>query len=437
MNTLLSALYAGAAELRTDSGRLASDDLAAAVGAVAARVAGARTVAVATTDPQATMIAVAGAIAAGAAAVPISQGTATEERRHILADSAPDLVLDEVEPGAHAPLPAPLPADESPGLILYTSGSTGRPKGVVLSRRAIAFGLDALSGVWDWTADDALVHALPLTHVHGLVFGVLGPLRLGSPLVYTGPMLRPVLGGTIYFGVPTTWGSLADAAVEELSGARLLVSGAAPLPRATFTRIARISGHLILDRYAMTETLVIASPSPSDPDRAPGSLGRPLPGVEIVLRDAGMPEETGEVLVRGDSLFSGYLGRPSTLLPDGWFPTGDLGRLGDDGTLSLAGRCATDIIKTAGYRVGAGEVEDALLSHPAVTEAAVVGLPDDWLGERVTAWVVLSEEVSAETLNEHLSERLSPFKRPRAIHMTTALPRNQLGKLQKNLLKEG
>jgi acyl-CoA synthetase (AMP-forming)/AMP-acid ligase II len=432
---LLPALYEGRASLTTDDRVLAHDELAGAVGAVAAAVAGAHTVAVATDDPMSTLVAVAGVIAAGAAAIPISARSTVPEREHIVRDCGPDLVIEQVALDASAPLPADRSADTDPALILYTSGSTGQPKGVVLSRRAIAFDLDALAKVWAWSADDVLVHALPLSHVHGLVFGGLGPLRIGSPLTYVAPTLRPVEGATVYFAVPAIWNSLPDAQVRALNRARLLVSGAAPLPKATFERVEELSGHRIVDRYAMTETLVNTAPALSDRERRPGSLGRPLPGVDIELRDAGTGDGAGEIHVRGPNLFSGYLGHPGALDHDGWFATGDLGRWNDDGSLRLTGRCSTDNIKTAGYRVGAGEVEDALLSHPAVREAAVIGLPDKTLGERVAAWVVLSESLHEDVLVEHLAARLSAFKRPREIHVIDALPRNHLGKIQKSRLR--
>lgn len=432
---LLPALYEGRASLTTGDRVLAHDELAGAVGAVAATVAGACRVAVATDDPMATLVAVAGVIAAGAAAIPISARSTVPEREHILRDCDPDQVIEHVALDARAPLPAEKSADTDPALILYTSGSTGQPKGVVLSRRAIAFDLDALAKVWAWSADDVLVHALPLSHVHGLVFGGLGPLRIGSPLTYVAPTLRPVAGATVYFAVPAIWNALPDAQVRALNRARLLVSGAAPLPKATFERVEELSGHRIVDRYAMTETLVNTAPTLSDHDRRHGSLGRPLPGVDVELRDAGTGDGTGEIFVRGPNLFSGYLGHRGALDDSGWFATGDLGRWNDDGSLRLTGRCSTDIIKTAGYRVGAGEVEDALLRHPAVREAAVIGLPDKTLGERVTAWVVLSESLHENVLFEHLAAQLSAFKRPREIHVIDALPRNHLGKIQKSRLR--
>lgn len=433
---LLSALYAGTADLRVGDRRLAGDDLAGAVGAVAATVGGARTVLVTTRDPLETLVAVAGVVSAGGTAVPLSPSAAPAEREHVVGDSDPDLVLDRVELSARDSLPEQRTGwtDSSPALLLYTSGSTGRPKGVPLSSRSIRANLDALAQVWEWNADDILVHGLPLSHVHGLVFGGLGPLRIGSRLEYTAPTLRPVDGGTVYFGVPTMWGSLGDGAMRALSGARLLASGAAPLPQELFARLEALSGHQVVDRYAMTETLVNTAPRIAG-SRVHGSLGQPLPGVDIQLRDVGIDEDTGEVHVRGPNVFSGYLGHGSALDADGWFATGDLGRWAEDGSLRLVGRRATDLIKTAGYRVGAGEVEEALLSYPDVADAAVIGVPDDIIGERVVAWIVVSGQFSKASLLEHTTQLLAPYKRPRDIHIVDSLPRNHLGKLQKALLR--
>jgi acyl-CoA synthetase (AMP-forming)/AMP-acid ligase II len=431
---LLAALHEGRAAVTIGDRCLAADDLSGAVGAVSARVSGSRFAAVTVADPLAVLVGVAGVIAAGAAAVPLPPSTARAEREHVLRDCSPDLILDRVDLNARSSLPGADRADEAPALVLYTSGSTGRPKGVVLSRRAIAFDLDALARAWAWDPDDVLAHALPFSHVHGLVFGGLGPLRIGSPLVYRHAALHPVDRATMYFAVPTMWASLTGDELRDLKRARLLASGAAPLPRALFDRIEGLSGHRVVDRYAMTETLVNTTPR-LDGERRHGVLGPPLPGVELELRDAGLDAETGEVHVRGQNLFSGYLGQPPALDERGWFATGDLGRW-DSGELRLTGRRSTDLIKTAGYRVGAGEVEEALLSHGGVAEAAVIGVPDDALGERVTAWVVLSGPVTAGELREHLVPLLLPYKRPRDIHVVDALPRNHLGKIQKKLLKQ-
>ncbi|WP_051828460.1 AMP-binding protein [Streptomyces bicolor] len=432
---LLPALREGRARIDVAGRRLEGDELTGAVGALAGSVAGARRVAVVAHPSIATVVAVAGVLTAGATAVPLHPEAGGRERAHVLRDAGADLVLDEPDLTARAAPPPEPPPDETPALILYTSGSTGPPKGVVVPRRAIAASLDALADLWRWTPDDVLAHALPLSHVHGLVFGSLGPLRIGSPLVHTGRYLTPVPHASVYFGVPALWGSMGAADLRELSSARLLVSGADRLRRAVTERVHRLSGHRILNRYAMTETLAIASPRAADlhTDSPAGSVGHPVPGMEVRLDGTDVVGSGGEVRVRGSGLFSGYLGRDPAVDDDGWFGTGDLGEWLPDGSLRLLGRKDTDLIKSGGYRIGAGEVEDALLAHPAVVEAAVIGVPDDRLGQRVAAWIVADDPDRAHLIS-FLAARLAPYKLPQEIHVVDALPRTALGKVHKSLL---
>ncbi|WP_055472799.1 AMP-binding protein, partial [Streptomyces pathocidini] len=322
----------------------------------------------------------------------------------------------------------------------YTSGTTGAPKGALIPRGAVAADLDALAEAWEWTPQDTLVHGLPLFHVHGLVLGVLGALRVGSRLVHTGrptPEAYAAAGGSLYFGVPTVWGRVVRdaAAARALAGARLLVSGSAPLPAPVFRDLAALTGHRPAERYGMTETLITVS-TRARGDRRPGCVGTPLPGIRTrVAAEEGA--DIGELQLTGPTLFSGYLGRPeataAAYTEDGWFRTGDIAAVEPDGTHRIVGRASTDLIKTGGYRVGAGEVENALLDHPAVHEAAVVGAPHDDLGQQIVAYVV-AEGVTEADLTAFVATHLSTHKRPRRVVFLAALPRNAMGKPQKKLL---
>jgi malonyl-CoA/methylmalonyl-CoA synthetase len=438
-------------------------ELRGAAAAVAGRLAGVRRVGVWAEPVLETVVAVVGALAAGVEVVPLNPKLGSGELRHILDDSAPELVLRpaDVDPGARAAeLPEGDADPEGIALVVYTSGTTGAPKGALLPRRAIAANLDALADAWAWTAADRLVHGLPLFHVHGLVLGVLGPLRLGGELRHLGRFdahaaaaaLRE--GATMLFGVPTMYHRLAAVAeadrdvAEALAGARLLVSGSAALPAVDFDRLERATGRRVVERYGMTETLMITAVR-ADGEPRPGWVGGPVAGVELrLLDDDGDPidaadgETIGEVAVRGPSLFAGYLNRPdatAAAMRDGWFVTGDLAARAPDGSLRIVGRRSTDLIKTGGYKVGAGEVEGALLEHPAVAEAAVTGEPDEDLGERIVAWVVARDgaaQPAATELADHVAALLTPHKRPRDVRFVDALPRNAMGKVVKARLGE-
>jgi malonyl-CoA/methylmalonyl-CoA synthetase len=328
---------------------------------------------------------------------------------------------------------------------------------VVLPRRALAADIDALAAAWEWTNQDVLVHGLPLFHVHGLVLGLLGPLRLGGALHHLGSFsvdaVARELGGraTMLFGVPTMYHRLAAAAEQHpqvaaaLGRARLLVSGSAALSASDHQRIAAATGQHVVQRYGMTESLITCAVR-VDGSRRPGTVGPPLDGVALRLVDdhGGLIEVSdddtvGEIEVAGSTLFLGYLNRPDATaeaMHDGWFRTGDVATRGPDGYLRLVGRRATDLISSGGYKIGAGEIEDALLEHPGVTEVAVTGEPDPDLGERVVAWVVAAGDPlpTAEELAEHVAGLLAPHKRPRVVHYLPALPRNEMGKVRKSEL---
>jgi fatty acid CoA ligase FadD36 len=440
---------------------LSRSDLIGAATSVAERVWGADRVAVLATPTASTALAIAGCLIAGVPVVPVPADVGQAERRHILTDSGAQAWLgpepDEPEGLPHIPvrlharswhrIPEPSPQDTA--LIIYTSGTTGPPKGVQVSGAAIAADVDALAEAWQWTADDTLVHGLPLFHVHGLVLGLLGSLRIGNRFVHTGkptPEAYAAAQGTLYFGVPTVWSRVVadQAAAEALRPARLLVSGSAGLPVPVFDELVRLTGHAPVERYGATESLITLS-TRADGERRPGWVGLPLDGIDTrLVDDDGGPvphdaETIGGLQVRGPTLFSGYLNRPDATAEafgdDGWYRTGDAAVIDGDGMHRIVGRESVDLIKSGGYRVGAGEIETVLLGHPGVAEAAVVGLPDDDLGQRIVAFIV--GEADPQELIDYVAQQLSVHKRPREVRMMDELPRNAMGKvLKKQLLTQ-
>ncbi|MFD5374287.1 acyl-CoA synthetase [Streptomyces griseoincarnatus] len=489
MSSLFPSLTAGPAggsagrpALRFGERSLTYGGLAAAAGAVAGDLKGVRTAAVWATPALETAVAVTAALLAGVVVVPLNPRSGERELGHILGDSAPDVLLAapgtalpdapaalrrvEVDPARGAD-PGSVPDDrerdpEDPALIVYTSGTTGPPKGAVIPRRSIASTLDALADAWRWTDADVLVHGLPLFHVHGLVLGTLGPLRRGGSVRHLGRFTTEGVarelnsGATMLFGVPTMYHRVAEALpaepdlVRALSGARLLVSGSAALPVHDHERITAATGARVVERYGMTETLMNTSVR-VDGETRPGSVGVPLPGVELrLVEEDGTPvaaydgETVGEIQVRGPNLFTEYLNRPDAtadaFTADGWFRTGDMAVRDPGGDVRIVGRKATDLIKSGGYKIGAGEIENALLEHPGVKEAAVTGEPDADLGERIVAWVVSADPQSPpglEELADHVAARLAPHKRPRVVRHLDVLPRNDMGKIMKRALTHG
>ncbi len=411
-----------------------------------------------------TVISVVGALLAGVEVVPIPADAGPGERAHILADSAtnvwslascaPTVTGDEA--GGRAAYRLPEVSADAGAFVLYTSGTTGLPKGVRLSRRAVAAGLDALADAWAWTPNDVLAHGLPLFHVHGLVLGVLGPLRIGGGLRHVG---RPTpaayaaaarAGASMFFAVPTIWSRIAadPESALALRSARLLVSGSAALPVPMFQRLQELTGQEVCERYGMTETLITVA-TRADGVRRAGCVGVPVAGVRTrLVGDDGAPvprdgESLGELQVCGATLFDGYLGLPeatdAAFTTDGWFRTGDVATIAPDGTHRIVGRASVDLIKSGGYRIGAGEIEGVLLGHPRVAECAVVGVPDDDLGQRIVAVVVpapdvVGSEALAAELIELVVAELSVHKRPREVRFVAALPRNEMGKVRKTHL---
>lgn len=452
---------------------LSTEDLVGVSTAVAERIAGAHTVAVLATPTTQTVLAVLGGIISGVTVVPVPPDSGPREIGHILADSGAQAWLGAAPPEPTLPVVPvrryakswhrhPQPPPESTALILYTSGTTGLPKGVPVTRRAIAEDLDALAHAWQWSAEDVLAHGLPLYHVHGLILGILGPLRTGGRVVHTGSP-RPEhyaaaatgtgleAAATMFFGVPTVWSRIAadPESARALSSARLLISGSAPLPVPVFDSIRSATGHEIVERYGMTETLITVS-TRADGERRPGWVGLPVRGVQTRLVDGETGEQVpadgssvGDLQVRGPMVASGYLNppvlapdaepAPDPWLADGWFDTGDVAVIDPEGMHQIVGRRSTDLIKSGGFRIGAGEIETVLLGHSAVQEVAVIGAPDDDLGQRIVAYVV-ADGVDEQTLIDLVADELSHHKRPREVRFIEALPRNGMGKVQKKLL---
>ena len=392
------------------------------------------------------------ALRLGLVVVPANPGYSERELQHIARDASPRGALvasDEarswlraVDPRIALDLPgdadeAPLDEIEStdPALLVYTSGTTGAPKGALHTHRSLLASAEAVRMAWRWSERDRLVLALPLFHVHGLCVALFGSLLAGGSL-----LLQPSFevdavidaavdqGATLFFGVPTMYARLAGSPrLGELARLRLCVSGSAPLAPALFERVASATGHRIVERYGMSETLMNIS-NPVDGERRPGSVGLPLPGVEVALADG------GEILLRGPNLFSGYWqnheATAAAFTADGWFKSGDLGERAADGYYSIVGR-AKDLIISGGFNVHPREVEEVLLAHPQVAEAAVAGRPSDEWGELVTAWVVArpSAVIDSAELMAFAATRLATYKRPRVVHLVKALPRNALGKV--------
>jgi malonyl-CoA/methylmalonyl-CoA synthetase len=376
-------------------------------------------------------------------------------------------VDDRMFLGRADPCEPKAPDPEDVALIGYTSGTTGRAKGAMLLHRNLAANAWAVTTAWGWTAADRLLLTLPLFHAHGLCVGLNGTLFVGATAdlrrkFEAAEVLDALTGGeaTMFFGVPTMYTRLiAEAekrgAVSSAEGGRprplrLYVSGSAPLSVQTFEQFERLFGQPILERYGMTETIMNLT-NPYHGERRPGTVGVPFPGQEARIVDVqtGQPiddERPGEIQVRGPHVFKGYWRNPEATaeafdpsgpLNGGWFNTGDLGWRSRDGYYTISGR-ARELIISGGFNIYPREVEEVLQSHPAVAEAAVLGLPDPDFGEQVVAALVLrpGAAATADELVAHCRDQLASYKKPRQLFFVESLPRNALGKIQKHLLRE-
>jgi len=439
----------------------------------------------------AAVVANVGALRAGLVVVPANTRYTERELAHIAGDARPAaaVVDDPVRARWLAGLPGPAvtvfaPEEfiapgpdagatttaldaahtDAPALIAYTSGTTGAPKGAVLSHGNLLANSESVAITWRWSAEDRLVHALPVFHGHGLCVALYTTLLAGASAVLL-PSFDPasVLDAaathraSMFFGVPTMFHRLAASGrAGELSALRLVVSGSAPLPASLHRELAR-AGTSVLERYGMTETLMTLS-NPYDGERRAGTVGFPFPGVEAWVGtedDAGSvtagdgsggqvvpgpgEEPAAEILVQGPAVFEGYWERPAATAERfdaaGRLRTGDLGSVDADGYVTIRGRL-TDMVISGGYNVYPAEVEDVLLGHPAVAEVAVTGTPSEEWGEVVTAWVVAEgPPPQADALLAFAAERLAPYKRPRLVRFVDTLPRNAMGKVQRTELR--
>jgi malonyl-CoA/methylmalonyl-CoA synthetase len=351
----------------------------------------------------------------------------------------PDVELPDAPP---PPLDSHEPGDLA--MICYTSGTTGRPKGAALTHGNLLASAEAVRLAWRWTPADRLVLALPLFHAHGLLVGLHGTFVAGGSAVLL-PRFEPgavadavtAHDATLFFGVPTMYRRIAASPrAGDLRRLRLCVSGSAPLPADLHAELRERTGQVVLERYGLTETLMLTS-NPYDGERRAGTVGFPLPGVEIRLagQSAGewAADTSGEILARGPSLFRGYWGDPASsaaAFDDGWFRTGDIGGRDREGYLRIVGR-AKEVIITGGLNVYPREVEDIMVGHPAVADVAVVGLPSDEWGEEVTAFVVPrpGRQLEGDELIGFARRHLARFKCPRQVRIVQSLPRNALGKV--------
>jgi malonyl-CoA/methylmalonyl-CoA synthetase len=419
---------------------------------------------------------------AGGVAVPLPLNSTRPELEYLIGDTRASSVVFDLQA---APLVEPIAAccglralpyerlalsqpSELPvisstrrAMILYTSGTTSRPKGVVTTHANISAQIDSLVDAWEWSATDRVLLCLPLHHVHGIINVVCCALWSGAtchmlPRFDANAVWDGIAGGevTLFMAVPTVytkliaaWDAASPERRSELSAAcsrlRLMVSGSAALPVSTLQRWKEISGHILLERYGMTE-IGMALSNPLRGERVPGRVGTPLPGVEVRLVEShgepALPGTPGEIEVRGPGVFAEYWGKPDATreaFRDGWFRTGDTAVV-ENGIYRILGRTSIDILKTGAHKVSALEIEEALRQHPAVAECAIVGIPDPEWGERVAAAVTLRDGhvLDLDSLRTWARELLTVHKLPSRLLVLDALPRNAMGKVMKAALTE-
>ncbi|WP_119354385.1 malonate--CoA ligase [Azohydromonas sediminis] len=372
---------------------------------------------------------------------------------YTLDDDRSGTLLDRAasQPDTHEPAAA---QPDDLAVIIYTSGTTGRSKGAMLTHENLRSNARVLKDYWGWQPGDVLIHALPIFHVHGLFVAIHGALLNGSPMIWFGrfdpkAVVARLPDATVFMGVPTLYvRMLGESALtrEQCAHMRLFVSGSAPLLIETFSAWRERTGHTILERYGMSETVMLTS-NPYRPEsaRRGGTVGFPLPGVQLRIRDdKGRPVPTGEVghiEVKGPNVFKGYWRMPEKTADDFtddlWFKTGDVGKIDTDGYVTIVGR-SKDLVISGGYNVYPAEVEALINELPGVAESAVIGVPHPDFGEGVVAVVVPrpGATLDPDGIVATLKTKIAGYKVPKRVVVVPELPRNQMGKVQKNLLRD-
>lgn len=420
---------------------------------------------------------------AGGVSVPLGTAYSPREIKYVIEDSCaetvvfhPDLaqklegVLSDADvrfqkfPEVLQPARGELPgiSEKRRAMIIYTSGTTSKPKGVVSTHLGIKAQINSMTEAWEWAPEDSILNVLPLHHLHGILNIVLCCLWSGARCVMMDGFNAQEVWKrfekkdlTLFMSVPTIYSKLIDLwddfSVAErrhmrdcLLGFRLMVSGSAALPVSVIEKWKEISGQVLLERYGMTE-IGMALSNPYRGERLPGRAGFAMPGVEVGIFDendrlVGV-EGQGEIRARGEGLFLEYWGKPretESAFCDGWFKTGDIAFLERGGSYRILGRESVDIIKSGGYKISALEIEEVLMEHPLIKECAVVGIADPSWGERIGAALVLSEgsSINLEELRGWASDKLARYKLPTRLLLLSSLPRNSMGKITKNRIKQ-
>ena len=409
-------------------------------------------------------------VKSGAVYVPVNTAYTQREVEYFIADCRPALfvagdgfdadvpvaVLDADGSGSYwraravTPVPTVDRADDDLAAIIYTSGTTGRPKGAMLSHANLISNAEVLCAAWGWRDDDVLLHGLPIFHVHGLFVALHCAFLNATPVILlrrfdVAALVAELPRATVLMGVPTFYTRLLDHApfaAASCRNMRVFISGSAPLAKQTFAAFEERTGFRILERYGMSETLMNTS-NPLAGERVAGTVGFALPGIAVRVTDDDGSElprgEVGNIELRGPNVFKGYWQQPERTAEefrdDGFFVTGDLGTMDGEGRLTVVGR-TKDLVISGGYNVYPKEVETLLDEMPEVVESAVVGVPHPDFGEAVVAVVVAEHGVDPARVDRFLGTRLAGYKHPKRVVRVDELPRNAMGKVQKNVLRE-